>query len=336
MLWSTLAAFLLLGPVQTTADNPPRKVVVGTVLQRFWGAYPGLEKRLDQLTEIIDKLGAEAQRKYGRGLDLAILPEVAVTGELSGPPLERSLPFAGPVADAFAKAARRNRCYIVAPMYLREGQAVTNVGILVGRDGRELGTYRKLHPAVASGSDVLEGGIQPGKEAPVFDCDFGKLGIQICFDMNFEYGWKELARKGAQIVAWPTQSPQTARPRIRAAQGRFYVVSSNWRHNATIFEPTGHLTAQIREPEQILVQEIDLSYALLPWSRRLQNGAALRKRFGDRVGFRYYEDEDLGIFWSNDPKMPIGQMIRSLGLVELEQEMPRVQELFRKAGVPAN
>ena len=58
----------------------------------------------------------------------------------------------------------------------------------------------------------MEHGSTPGKEEPVFQCDFGKLGIQICYDMDFDYGWRELARQGAELVAWPTQSPQTSQP----------------------------------------------------------------------------------------------------------------------------
>jgi hypothetical protein len=41
-------------------------------------------------------------------------------------------------------------------------------------------------------------------------------------------------------------------------------------------------------PDQnILVQEIDLSYAILPWSTTLKNGQALRQAYGDKVGYRY-------------------------------------------------
>ncbi|HKS97853.1 MAG TPA: hypothetical protein VJV74_17185, partial [Terriglobia bacterium] len=68
-------------PVKSTSDQPPRKVVVGTVMQPFWGKYPGLEKRLEQLTAIVDRMQAQSEKKYGRGLDLAVLPEMALTGE---------------------------------------------------------------------------------------------------------------------------------------------------------------------------------------------------------------------------------------------------------------
>ena len=51
------------------------------------------------------------------------------------------------------------------------------------------------------------------------------------------------------------------------------------------------------------------------------------------MGFNYYEDEDCGIFWSNDPKTPIDEMVRSIGVLEIEDEMARVREFYRKARV---
>jgi hypothetical protein len=45
----------------------------------------------------------------------------------------------------------------------------------------------------------------------------------------------------------------------------------------------------------------------------------------------------MGIFWSNDPAMSIGQMIRSLGLSETDAELERIRLLQGKArgGPPA-
>jgi hypothetical protein len=258
--------------VNTTSSQPPRKVIVGTVVQPLWGDYPSLPKRLDQLTAMVDRMAEVSRKKYSRDLDLAVLPEMAVTGGLKGDILAQSFPFEGAVQEAFARKAREHRCYIVVPMYLVEDKQkaiCTNAGILIGRSGEVLGT-----------------------------------------------------------------SPQTSQLAFRAKRGRYYIVSSTWRDNASIFEPTGKITAQVRPPGDILVQELDLSYALLPWSGRLGEGAALRKKYGDKVGFRYYRDEDVGIFWSNNPQMPIRRMIQSIGVAEEEEELDRIRKLYRKAGVP--
>jgi beta-ureidopropionase len=343
---------------KSTSNQPPRKVIVGTVMQPFWGAYPGLEKRLQLLTELVDRLQAQSQKQYRRGLDLVVLPEMAVTGEgnSAGSVVDWSFPLAGPVQETFAAKALQYRCYVVVPLFLLEDKAAkqcSNAAVLFGRQGQVAGIYRKIHLVVDESTGTLEHGCTPGKEAPVFTCDFGKLGIQICYDMDFNSGWSELARNGAEIVAWPTQSPQRSRPVMRAIEGHYYIVSSTWRTDACVFEPTGKIAAQIewkpsmgtadgsnqnvddkRLENNILVQEIDLSYAIVPYSRTLKNGELFTSTFGDRAGFRYYEDDDRGIFWSNDPKMTVRQMIETVGLTEEQDQLRHDREVYRNAGVP--
>ena len=340
--------------VKSTSDQPPRKVIVGTVMQPFWGKHPGLKKRLDQLTVIVDRMQSQSEKKYGRSLDLAVLPEMALSGEGErvGQVADWSFPLEGAVKETFAREARKCHCYVVVPTYLLEDRATkrcSNAAILFDRRGEVVGTYRKVHLVVDSDSGSMERGSTPGKEEPVFDCDFGKLGIQICYDMEFDDGWRELARKGADLVVWPTQSPQTSQPAARAKRNHYYIVSSTWRNNASIFEPTGKIASQIRWPvnekeaevgnltppeDNVLIQEIDLSYAILPWSSALKNGEALKKAYGDKVGYRYYEDEDRGVFWSNDAHTTIRQMLRSMGLMEEQEEFQRAERAYHKAGVP--
>ena len=341
-------------PMHSTSNQPPRKVIVGTVMQPFWGKHPGLQARLDQLTTIVDRMQAESEKKYGRGLDLAVLPEMALTGEggAVGGLAASSYALEGAVQNTFAHEARKLHSYIVVPTYLIEGATTkrcSNAAICFGRNGEVVGIYRKVHLVVDKDSSSMEHGATPGKDEPVFQCDFGKLGIQICYDMDFDSGWRELARKGAELVAWPTQSPQTSQPAARAKQNHYYIVSSTWRNNASIFEPTGKIVSQVKWPasektveagnlvapeNNILVQELDLSYAILPWSSALKNGEGLKKVYGNKVGFRYYEDEDCGMFWSNDPHMTIRAMLRSLGLVEQQEEYQRAKDVYRQAGIP--
>ena len=100
-------------PSRSTKDLPPRKVIVGTVQQGFWGTYPGLEKRLEQLGGIIDAMAFAANKMHGRGLDLAVLPETAVTDNSVDDPAARSIPFQGTVFNYFAQKARQHGCYIL-------------------------------------------------------------------------------------------------------------------------------------------------------------------------------------------------------------------------------
>jgi len=319
---------------RNTSDTLPRKVIVTTAIQDLWGPYPGTRQRLDLLTDVVDRMAEQSRTKYGRGPDLAILTETAVTGEAAKDALAGAVPLEGALRETFSGKARELHCYIVVPTYLLEdGKKCSNAAILFGRDGSVAGIYRKRHLVVAPDSEAMEGGCTLGTDVPVFQCDFGKLGIQICYDIEFDQGWKDLARQGCDLVAWPTQSPQTATPAFRAMREQYYIVSSTWRHNASVFEPSGRIAAQIRPTESILAYEIDLSYAILPWSARLANGKALQAKFGDQVGFHYYEDEDRGIFWSNNPRVSIREMVRSVGLEEQCEQLARADQVYRKAGL---
>jgi hypothetical protein len=323
------------------ADRPPRKVIVGTVIFGPYGTYNGLAARTKELSGLVDAMAAEAVRKYpGRGLDLAVLPETIVTS-LHGPASERAIPLDGPVLDTFGALARRHKAYLVVPLDLVEsrtsGPVYSNAAVLFDRQGKVAGIYRKVHPVAVLGRDDLESGITPGAEFPVFDCDFGKLGIQVCWDVVFDDGWQALAEKGAEIVVWPSQSPATARPAAKAAQHRYFLVSSCWRDNSTIYEPTGLIAARVETPGEPLVRQLDLSYALLGWSARLQSGKALAEKYGERVGFHYEPREDLGMFWSNDPQCSIGSMIQAEGLEEIDAQIARnrrLQDAARGRSVP--
>ena len=189
-----------------------------------------------------------------------------------------------------------------------------------------VGIYRKAHPVAALGETELEGGVTPGREFPVFECDFGRVGIQICWDMSYDDGWAELARQGAEIVAVPSASPQTLRPAAYALRHRYYVVTSTPRDNVSVFNPAGMTEAQ-RTESGVLVHQIDLSHAVLHWSERLEDGRALTRRYGDRVGYVYSPREDTGVFWSNDPVVPIGAMLRETGLESMDEQIERCRRL---------
>jgi predicted amidohydrolase len=298
-------------------SNGTRKVVIGTAMHNMFCPYPGLQARLSELAALVDRMAEEAAANYsGTGLDLAVLPENAVNGNWQGPAEEVSLPLEGPVLDVMGEVARRRHCYVVVPLYLvddPEKGCYSNAAVLLDRNGEVAGIYRKVFPVVATGADTAEIGVIPGTEFPVFDCDFGRLGIQICYDMAFDEGWEALRRQGAEIIAWPSQWPGQIHPSSRALRGRCFVVSSTWRNNACLLDPTGHLLREIRQ-DGVFVEQIDLEYVILGWQPRLRNGAAFDDAYGARAGYRYSEMEDCGIFWSNDPETPIAEMVRALGL----------------------
>jgi predicted amidohydrolase len=316
-------------------ETPPRKIVVGSLMHSMYSGFPGVEKRCQDLSGFVDDMAKKAKEKYGVGLDLVALPEVAVNGGMKGDAKAISQPLDGTVMNILGAAAKKNHCYITVPLFYTEDAGKTklfNILALVDREGKVAGIYKKVHAVGSLESPDLEGGCLPGKDFPIFQCDFGKLGMQICYDMAYDDGWETLARKGAELVVWSTQSPQIISMQARSHKHHYYTLSSTWRNNITLVDPTGAVIAQSTTPSTtLLVEQIDLSYALVGWQGKLGNGQAFVDKYGkNTVGYRYSEAEDGGIFWSNDPNIPVMKMVRELGLEMPNDEIARNKVLQDK------
>jgi predicted amidohydrolase len=315
------------------ANQLPRKVLVGTVVGGD-GVYTlSLQERYKKMDGWMEKISAKAGRDYpGKKLDLIVLTEFLLANP--GTSLSQKVLKLDEVMPRIAEYARRYQCYIVVGALLnesRETQKFTNAALLVGRDGSLVGIYRKVHPPALQGSDVLEDGETPGSDFPVFQCDFGRIGMQTCFDMMYPDGWSALAKNGAEIVALPSASPDTVHPSIYAQQYQYYIVSCVPHDHSAVYSPLGLIEEQATNEGEVLVDQIDLSFALLHWDEALDDGAAMTRKFGTKVGYRYYHSEDMGIFWSNDPTMPIGRMLASVGQLEIGPEIERIRLLQDKA-----
>jgi len=306
------------------ADMRPRKVAVASALARFSGS---LEERLSLGCQLIDEAALKARAvRSSLGLDLMVFPEFMLLREGGATAAERAVDLAGDVLERLGQKAREHHTWVVVPMILREAgppEKIRNAAVLLNRSGEVAGVYHKVH-CMLDEHCVAEGGVVPGVKIPVFNCDFGRLGILVCWDMAYEEAWSALAAASVDIVALPSSSPQTLRPMSQALRHGFYVVTSTPRDNASLFDPLGRVVAQ-RCSHGVCMHRIDLSFALLHWSKTLREGRALAERFGESVGYDYSEREDTGVFWSNDPQRSIGSMIRELGLIEMSDLVDRVR-----------
>ena len=322
--------------VDGAVERLPRKVVTGTVVLGRADPYPGEAELGAKFGALVDRMAEQAKTQTSRGhLDLVVFPENAASpvGKLAA---ESAVALDGQFFTTLAGVARAHQTYIVVGAVLVEkdrGETLySNSAVLLDRDGGVSGVYRKVHPVAKVGRDDLEGGVTPGDAYPVFPCDFGLLGMQICWDIVYTDGWQALGDQGAEIVAWPSASPATILPAARAARHRYYVVSSAWRDNATVYEPTGLVAARVEgPPSSVMVHELDLSHVVLGWSGFLQNGTALTERFGDRVGYHYSSREDIGLFWSNDNTTSIDTFVAEIGGEDIDHQIHRNAALQRFA-----
>ena len=134
--------------------------------------------------------------------DIICLPEVFLELGVSFQDLSEvaeSVP--GPTTEWARRWAKAHRCYVICPLTVRRGDIYTNEAVLLDRRGAIVGSYAKIHPVVHGSEFIsLEKGITPGREACVFDTDFGRIGMQICFDIHWPAGWAELKHRGAEMV----------------------------------------------------------------------------------------------------------------------------------------
>jgi len=158
-----------------------------------------------------------------QGAEIVVLPEAC----LQGYPLENSdltqeqvrqiaEPSDGPYARAFRRAAQQHGVHLVATYDRRDGDRVYNTAELVGPDGATIGVYDKTHTRSAN-----EGGYyEPGASLPVFDTDFGEIGILICLDRTYAENWRVLMLQGARLLLIPANGgyseANTHRLRTRA------------------------------------------------------------------------------------------------------------------------
>jgi predicted amidohydrolase len=129
----------------------------------------------------------------------------------------------GEATKALSKAVAQNQIYaIIGGWEVFDDGTFANVAILFERDGSIAGKYYKTHAAVDSycesepaystppeGHDKdwfiqndPEWIMKRGASFPVFDLDFGKIGIFICYDGWFPEPPRILSLKGAEILVW--------------------------------------------------------------------------------------------------------------------------------------
>ena len=179
-----------------------------------------------QLTE---KLGRERP-------DIVLLPELINLFEVEGHqlPLEEAASEEA-VADLtarFAELAARYEMYLILPVGELRADGLYNSAMLLDRQGQEIGRYDKTH--ISQPEKLIYPNIQAGEEFPVFDLDFGRIGIMTCYDCNFPEVAMIYAMKGVEVLFYPRwQSGPSeiyfeTQMRARALDQGIFLVSSSF------------------------------------------------------------------------------------------------------------
>ena len=187
--------------------------------------------------------------------DVILLPEgitVVGTGK-SYADVAESIP--GPTTERLGELARARKTYVVAGIYEREGAAIYNTAVLIDRTGNWIGKYRKVYLP----REEIEGGLTPGHDYPVFRTDFGKVGMMICWDLQYTDPARALALGGAEMILMPIWGGNETLAKARAIENRVFVISSGYDYPTSILDPDGELLAIAREDGTAAVATVDLS-----------------------------------------------------------------------------
>lgn len=233
--------------LEPAAAPRPRPVTVATVNLRPANTGSAAES-VRQFLDLVEK-------KVPSHADLILLPEgitVVGTGKKYADVAE-SIP--GPATAALGAVARRRHAYIAAGIYEREGVAVYNTAVLIDRAGNVAGKYRKVYIP----REEFEGGITPGIDYPVFDTDFGRIGMMICYDVFYADPARALALRGAEIILLPIWGGPLPLATARALENHVFLVASGYDHPTYIMNPVGEQIAAAPERGSVAVATIDLA-----------------------------------------------------------------------------
>jgi predicted amidohydrolase len=145
--------------------------------------------------------------------------------------------------------------YVVAGIVEQEGDTYYNTAILLDRQGQLAGRYRK----VSLPREEIEGGLTPGESFPVFDLDFGRVGILICWDIQFPGGAARLAQQGAEVILLPIWGGIEELYPARAIENQIYLVSSSYDSPTAVWNHRGEQIALAPSTGGLAVARIDLS-----------------------------------------------------------------------------
>lgn len=301
-------------PVTAAADKPVRNRIVRVVTISQDGLDDSSKEALLEAT--MKRLDQAASFHP----DIASLPETFLR--------DAAEPVPGPVSTRLATWAREHSSYVIAGLKTLTGGRLYNSAILIDRQGRVAGQFHKIHPTEAE----LKAGITPGDtEPPVFETDFGTIGVQICFDVNWWDVWKRLKQKGAKIVFFPSAFPAARQISALALMNQYYVVSSTQTRQSRIYDITGEELAASGKYQQWTGATLPLGKRLFEIDFHARKVHQILEKYGSRIDVNWLHDDDWFTLASLDPGLTVEDLEQEFGLTPLDAYRVRANGAVDKA-----
>jgi len=169
-------------------------------------------KREDKETNL-QKIEKQTLKAKQQGADLAIFPEMSLTGYVVLDQVyELAEPVPGPSVariEALAKKTGMHVVYGMPELSEKTKGTIYNTAVLVGPKGF-IGKYRKMYLPTHSVFEEKRY-FRTGYEPAAFQTEIGNLGLTICYDVFFPEVFRLARLKGAQLIVCISASPAVRR-----------------------------------------------------------------------------------------------------------------------------
>ena len=198
---------------------------------------------------------------------------------------EQSLEYfelSGPLVGAsLAELAKANRCYVTYPHYRKaDDGAWRNSTVLLDRNGAQAGVYNKNHLVIEE-NEVA--GALYGRDAPVIECDFGRVACAVCFDLNFDELRLRYAQAQPDIILFSSMYHGGLMQAYWAYScGAFFVASVSGLPSA-ILAPTGETVADATNYFDHVTATINLDCVLCHLDYNWEKLAAAKRKYAREV-----------------------------------------------------
>jgi predicted amidohydrolase len=196
-------------------------------------------------------------------------------------------PIPGPTTQAFVDLATELGIVVLPNLYERDENSTYDTTAAIDADGTLLGKMRMLHVPDYAGFHE-KGYYAPGNlGTPVFETQFGKIGVAICYDRHYPEVMRALALAGAQVVfvpqagavgEWP-EGLFEAELRVASFQNGLFVALCNrvgeearltFAGESFVCNPTGEVIGRAGAgTDEILICDLDLAEIDRSHARRL-------------------------------------------------------------------
>jgi predicted amidohydrolase len=275
---------------------------------------------LKALREIVVKVARDKP-------DLIAFPEMCACASGGWRNNLKAAPELGPFTEQIGKIAREVGAALVVPFAEKYMGQVYNSVPIVDRAGKLVVVYRKNFPTTGE----MDGGITPGWEVPVAECDGVRVGAAVCFDVNFPQVAFELEKQRARVVVWPSMFWGGELLQHWALRYGFYVVVAFAAESAVIDMGGRYLVRRGNDTPQVragrlppwCVAEVNVDREVYHLDFNEKKFPAIRDRYGPDVEIDVRQPEAVFLMASRKPGLTVEAVAKEFELETLRDYLAR-------------